>query len=476
MFPLTQKVRRALVRFGVRPTDTLVVAVSGGPDSVCLLHLLKQLPPPYRLSLHVAHLNHQFRPEAAREARFVEGLAEKWGLPATIAARPVSDFCKKNRLSKQAGARVVRYEFCHEVAKKTGAQWIALGHTADDQAETVLMRMLRGSGALGLGGMPGKRAPHIVRPLIDCGRREIQRVLHKDNIPYIEDPSNKKPVYLRNRIRHHLIPTLEQYNPNIKHTLCREAELLQSEDDLMHQWMLNLIPDLGIQCTENSVAFSMASLRTQHVAMQRRLLRWGIKKILCHLNGITFEHIETLIKKGLKGRTGQTLQLLHGIVAITQYSKLILKREESARKVLPPEISRKVCVLPEITAPASSRRVQLPEWGLCFKMSLSGNRPLVFSACIASFDFDSISLPLYLRTWQPGDRFAPLGMGGHRKKIQDFFVDAKIPKEDRHRVPLLISAQGILWVVGHRIDERFRATESTARILTIEIVEGSHGK
>ncbi len=469
MSSLLEKVRRAIIRFAVQPNDKIVVAVSGGPDSVCLLYLLKNLPAPYRLDLHVAHLNHQFRPEAAEEAHFVEKLAGQWHLPVTIAERPVSDICKTQKLSKQAGARMVRYQFCEALAKEVDAQWIAFGHTADDQAETMLMRILRGAGGPGLGGIPEKRNHLILRPIIECSRKDIITTLQKENISYIEDPSNKQPIYLRNRIRHQLIPALEQYNPNIKNTLCREAELLQDENELIDQWMLQMIPELGIQSRQDSVSFHISALQKQHIALQRRLIRWGIKEVLHHLEGITFQHIETIRTQGLNGKNGITLQLPHGMVAIKQYSKLILRQGILSGATRISNTKRPERLLPEMTIVPSRARVDFHEWNLRLKISLTQNRSPVFSACIASFDFDTLSTPLSLRTWQAGDRFSPFGMGGLHKKIQDFFVDAKIPKENRPHIPLLSSPQGILWVVGFRTDERFRATEHTVRILTIEV-------
>ncbi len=467
---LLEKVRQAMLRFSVQPEDKIVVAVSGGPDSVCLLYLLKTLSKPFKLSLHIAHLNHQFRPEADDEAAFVKQLANEWGIPVTIAERPVSQICKSLKRSKQEGARMVRYQFCEAVAKQNNAKWIALGHTADDQAETLLMHLLRGSGRTGLGGIPEKRAPHILRPLLHCTRKEITKALQDHHIPFIEDPSNKKPIYLRNRIRHHLIPILEHYNPDIKNTLYEEAEILQSEDKLIEQWLENLIPDLDILVEDHSVIIPISSIQKQHTALQRRLLRWGIKKILHHLNGIGFEHIESIRGKVILGKTCTAINLPHDIVVKREYSKLTLTRRKPGEHSDRFHIHNKEHFLPEITAFPFNTHVNYKEWEISLKISASQNLAPVFSTCIASFDFDKISPRLSFRNWRPGDRFAPNGMGGRQKKIQDFFVDAKIPKEDRHHIPLLTATEGILWVVGFRTDERFIATEQTTRILTIEIL------
>ncbi|HEY5599542.1 MAG TPA: tRNA lysidine(34) synthetase TilS, partial [Candidatus Manganitrophaceae bacterium] len=209
MISVQTKTRRALLKifeealreFPIRPGDKIVAGVSGGPDSVCLLHLLRALSSRRRFSLHVAHLNHGFRPEAEEEAKFVEALSASWGLPITSSKISVPEFCKERGLSKQEGARQVRYQFLKEVARVVGAKWIAVGHTADDQAETFLMRLLRGAGTQGLGAIPKIREGSIIRPLLNIRRQEIVEALSREKIPSIEDPTNQQTVYLRNRIR-----------------------------------------------------------------------------------------------------------------------------------------------------------------------------------------------------------------------------------------------------------------------------------
>ncbi|WDT81687.1 MAG: tRNA lysidine(34) synthetase TilS [Candidatus Manganitrophus sp.] len=209
---------QSLQRFPLRAGDKIVVGVSGGADSVCLLHLLRQLSSRRHLTLHVAHLNHGFRTEAAQEADFVQRLCDGWKIPTTLSSLPVPRICKERHLSKQEGAREVRYAFLKEVAGATGARWIALGHTADDQAETFLMRLLRGSGSQGLGAIPRMRDGMIIRPLLSISRKQIVDELSREEIPFIEDPSNRQEIYLRNRVRHRLLPLLEEYNPKVKQT------------------------------------------------------------------------------------------------------------------------------------------------------------------------------------------------------------------------------------------------------------------
>ncbi|MDC4203631.1 MAG: tRNA lysidine(34) synthetase TilS [Candidatus Manganitrophus sp.] len=444
-----------------------MVGVSGGADSVCLLHLLRQLSSRRHLTLHVAHLNHGFRTEAAQEADFVQRLCDGWKIPATLSSLPVPRICKERHLSKQEGAREVRYAFLKEVAGATGARWIALGHTADDQAETFLMRLLRGSGSQGLGAIPRMRDGMIIRPLLSISRKQIVDELSREEIPFIEDPSNRQEIYLRNRVRHRLLPLLEEYNPKVKQTFFRETELLQEENDFLTRYTEELIPQLGIEKKKGMVSFDVERLQSLHPALQRRMVRWSLDQLHPGLKGIGFQHIETVLLKALTGQTGKTYPLPHQLWAEKGYTRLFLRKRDSKenQKGASRQSSR-----PEIILSPSANPIDLPEWGLRLTVSLHRDRERLpaFSTCAASFDFDRISNPLTLRRWRAGDYFVPTGMGGKHKKLQDLFVDAKVPKSQRASIPLLTCPEGILWVVGLRIDDRFRATEKSKKVLIVE--------
>lgn len=462
-----EKVRRAINSFSVSAGEKVVVAVSGGPDSVCLLHLLKSLFPDRPLQLHVAHLNHGLRPESREEARFVEVLSRKWDLPFTGKTLNATEYPKKE--SVQVEARRLRYHFLREVARHFGAKWIALGHQADDQAETFLMRILRGSGVTGLSGIPAMRDNAIIRPLLDCTRGEIMAELSRQGISFMRDSSNKKTVYQRNRVRHHLIPILQSYNPKIKANFCRETVLLRDENDFIEQSLSTILPSLEITIHDSSVVFKTEKIAALHPALQRRALRTS----LAHLGKPDFKTIEIIRQQMILEVREMKLSLPQSLVAERRGMVLqITKMERPYRiKSVWPEIKEQI--LHEITDSISNTNIDLREWEIRLKVSLTPKRETrgfspALSTCIASFDFDNISLPLSIRSWRPGDRFVPFGMHGHRKKLQDFFMDHKIKKSERHRKPLLCSREGILWVLGLRIDERFCVTKDTSRILTVE--------
>ncbi|MBN4054842.1 tRNA lysidine(34) synthetase TilS [Nitrospira defluvii] len=464
---LFEKAQQVFDRASIRQGDRIVVAVSGGADSVCLLYLLKELSMTLSLSLHVAHLNHGLRAEAEDEAQFVAALSKSWGIPFTTDIRSVLETCRESKCSIQTGARTVRYRFLNDVAQAVGAQWIALGHTADDQAETFLMRALRGAGVGGLSGMHAIRKGSIVRPLLDCTRKEILATLAEGKISFIEDPSNNKRVYHRNHIRHVLIPILEKYNPKVKEALCREAMLLQDEDDFVDQSMAALLPKLAIEIDPDTLAFDMDGLRAAHPAIQRRLIRWGFQKLLGDGKALDFQSTEVLRSMIEPGCDKRSHCLTPFLKAEIEWPHLYLKRRVPSLQADRTPTER---ILSEITAGLVSIQIDLPEWELKVNISLKSGPPSAVSACKASFDFDKLTFPLSIRGRRPGDRFIPFGMKGKHKKLQDFFVDTKIPRSERHRRAILSSPKEIVWVMGLRVDERFCATKDSTRTLTIDIV------
>ncbi len=452
---LTHVFEKACAAFPIQAGERIVVAVSGGSDSVCLLHLLRERAARHGLLLHVAHLNHQFRIEADDEARFVARLSEAWGIPVTVASLPVAALCKAQGWSKQEGARNVRYRFLEETAQRVGAKWIATGHTADDQAETFLMRLLRGAGPTGLAAIPRWRETQratLIRPLLDVTRQTIVAELTRAGIAWVEDPSNARPTSLRNRIRHELLPILAQYNPRIKETLCREASLLRDEDDGMRAVALEQIATLARQHGEE-ILLNAAGLRALHPALQRRVLRWGIAQ----RTGVvaSFDRIEAL-RQSLARPPGAVYMLPGGVRAERHHTDLILRR--GAPMPPPPPAP--------IEIPTLEASVDAPAWRL--RLRFTPSRPSRVSPDCAVFDRDKVTLPMTLRAWQPGDRFMPSGMKG-RKKVQDFFVDKKIPRGLRHTLPILACPVGILWIVGHRTDAAFQATPDTAHVLTVHV-------
>ncbi len=474
---LSTKVKETIKRYRMlNPGDRVVVAVSGGPDSVCLLSVLQACAEEFSITLHVAHLNHMFRgAESAREALFVEKLAKKLGISATIEQFEVSAYCRERGLSAQAGARDVRYRFLHQVADKVGASRIATGHTATDQAETFLMRLLRGAGVSGLSAIRPVRQ-NVVRPLIDVTREEVLNYLRTTGLEYVSDPSNSKPVYTRNKIRLEILPIFKQFNPRIVETLASEAALLRDEEDAAES-CLSIIAE-GVMIQEGDiVSLKREDFNALPRAFKRRILRRAVALLGVRSSDLSSVQINDAIAFMAAAQTGRVMHLPYGLLIEREYSKFVIRLQASA------ETYSYTIMVPGITA--------IPELGLEVETSIheaneEGNphsyKPVVtgegevFEASLpankfwkAQFDYDKIGSRLTIRNRRSGDWFCPSGMGGKSKKLQDFFVDEKIPGQRRNRIPILLSGENIVWVVGMRTDNRFLPRENTKSIVGVHV-------
>ncbi len=449
----------------IRPGEKIVVGVSGGPDSMALLYLLYDLRGDLGCKLHVAHLDHKLRgAESKADAAFVEEHARKLVLPITIEVLDVRKMILPGE-SLEAGARRIRYEFYERVILSTGASKIALGHSADDQAETVMMRLLRGSGAQGLGGIPPVRDSKFIRPLIEVSRSEIDEYLGQLQIKPRQDSSNLSTIYERNKVRLELIPMLERkYRPNIKQILQQTGDILRAEDDLLM--------DLARESMDNCVQFPdalkaiirISDFRGYHLALQRRMLRLAIEKLTGDLSGFDYDHIRDVLNLALSGATGSVINLPRGLSAEKVYDELILRLGRTETRVGPFDYRVGIPGETKIPELGLSVRTMGPEKVHTDKFQSSKDR---FREI---FDYGKIRGELHLRSRRPGDKFKPLGMSG-MKKLKDFFIDEKIPRDLRDRIPILTDADNsILWVVGYRMDDRFKLTESTKTQIMITVV------
>jgi tRNA(Ile)-lysidine synthase len=438
--------------------ERVLVALSGGPDSVCLLHVLKNVMEKFNLALSVLYVDHGLRPEeAAEEKEFCENLSAKFNLPFLTKSIDVKSYAKESKLSMQEAARELRYRVFDDAAHEINADKIALGHTADDQAETLVMRLLRGTGPAGLSGIPPVRGKFI-RPLIGIQKKEIKQYLEEEEIDFIVDSSNLKKDYLRNKLRLSLMPLIEEINPNIIDTLSRTAAIFREEERYFEIIVAKTLMKLTSRKTNSRIELFLGPL----TAMEKILLRRTLRKVIddtSSLRKINYIHIEDIIQLIKKGKTGGRLYLPHGIRAIKDYSTLILTSEPPVR------LNTYTLNVPE--------EMILKEAGILVHASVqdckeSEIKDRKTSDVIAAFDADRLIFPLIIRPREKGDFFYPLGFG-KKKKLQDFFVDEKVPRDERDAIPLIISGENIIWVVGYRGDERFRVTDETKRILKLEV-------
>ncbi len=456
---ILDKVRQSISAYTIlSPGDRVLVAVSGGPDSVCLLSVLHALAKELDLTLHVAHLDHMFRgEESADEARFVAGLAKKFDLPATVEKIDVPAFCRERGLSSQEGAREARYGFLRRVADDAGFTHIATGHTADDQAETFLMRLMRGAGVSGLAAIPPKR-DSIIRPLIAVTREEVIGYLQSNSLDYKTDPSNLKPVYTRNRIRLEILPVLKRFNPRIVETLSSEAALLREENEAVEAY-LGVLAETACVLTEGTLSIKRDVFDTLPPAFRRRLLRRVVDMAKGDASSLSRGTIDDALMFMMTAQTGKTMTLSHDITITREYNRFILGEHEA------PEGFSQTLALPGTT--------QIPKLGLDVETEISDGRATgqedVNYLWRAEFDYDKIGPVLTIRSRRPGDWFQPAGMAGKSKKLQDYYVDEKVPRRKRDAVPLLCSGEDILWVMGLRTDERFLAGAGARRVVIVTV-------
>jgi tRNA(Ile)-lysidine synthase len=463
------KIQSTLAKLLV-PGEPLLAGVSGGADSVALLNMLVA----GGCRPHICHLNHQLRgTDSDADAKFVRQLAKKHGLPFTIEKRDVAALAAKHKLSIEDAARRARHEFFAAVAQKTGIKTLALAHTADDQVETFLLKLLRGAGAAGLSGMEQEHqlgGVRVIRPLLGVRRKEILDYLKTQKLSWREDASNADLRFTRNRVRHVLLPLLErEFNPAVRETLLRTAEILRDEDLYLTRRVSEAIYSPAYCGDEIDVE----AFRGWPPAVQRRVVRLWLGPEI----ELGFEHIEAVRELALSERPSAEVHLPEDLVVYREYDEL----KKAQRKKSKPAIGKWPLVIDGETV-IQELRVKL----ICHSDPASaGEEPRKFTGPasipaealrfaqgdkqLESFDADSLGDSPFIRTWQEGDHFQPLGMSGE-KKLQDFFVDGKVPRRIRGRTPLLCASDGrIAWVVGVRIADPFKIGKSTRRILRVQV-------
>ncbi len=486
------RVRRFVEARELMQPGIVVVAVSGGQDSVTLLDVLRRLRAELRIDLHVAHLNHMFRgAQSESEAEYVRELARGWGIPATVAAIDVPAYRTRQRLAKQVAARYARYQFLAAVAKQVGARQIAVGHTADDAVETLLMNLLRGAGLAGLRGIspsremtqgqlgpaleatdwamgepmvPGKPLPQVVRPILELFRAETEEYCRSRDLAFRRDPSNLDLAYRRNWIRAELLPLLEKHSAGARKRLRNAADLLSDEYSLVAGLVDESWSRLA-QETPGRVEFSLGEWNRLEPALQRHLLRRAMERLAGSLEEFGRLHVDAAEAAIRRGATGTHVDLPRELVLEKGYNSFWLMGPSAPppRGLAAPKEPVPLPVPGELALAGGVLAAELLELGTAGVHRndyCSGNR---WEACLDAGKVGSI---LLVRRRKGGDRFVPLGMD-QSKKLQDFLVDEKVPREERDRIPVVATPEQIAWVVGYRIDDRFKVTPDTRRILRL---------
>ena len=443
--------------------DRVIVGVSAGVDSMVLLHLLYRFREEFDLSLVIAHAHHGLRPvESDCEAEFVQKESHRLGLPFESRQFNVREFQRSGGFSLQDAARRLRFEFFHEVLKKYGARKIALGHHADDQVETVLLNLFRGSGLKGLKGMLPIREGRVIRPLLEVRREEIEDFARENAIPYLFDSSNLKGNYLRNRIRLHLIPLIERdYQSGFRRRLLRTSRLLSHENDFLEKEAEKAYKKI-VEETDRGIVFTLSSYQSLHPVLQWRVTQKALERMgrESSIDGVEVSDVNLIYRRLQRPPASFLLELSHGLYLEKRYDLILLGKGKA--KTIPP-FEREIVIRGRTLIPEIGKEVVVEERGW------EKTQWVDPSPFIAFFDFEKLDLPLKIRNFRPGDRFQPLGTKG-TQKLKEFFIDHKVPKIERPHIPLLISNERIVWIVGYRIDERFKITSHTQKVLRVEFI------
>jgi tRNA(Ile)-lysidine synthase len=460
----------------------LLVGVSGGADSLCLLHALRALALELGLALHVAHLDHGLRAASAADAAWVGALCAEWGLPCTLEHCAVRVLAERGRLSLEDAARQARYSFLVQVAQQVGARTVAVGHTADDQAETVLLHLLRGAGLEGLAGMapdarwplPGERgADHLrlLRPLLTLTRAETEAYCAAAGLLPRQDESNRDLAYARNRVRLELLPLLRELNPGITATLGRTAQVIAGEVAALQSIELKVWAAMAAE-ESGGVRLARTVFEQQAVGLQRRLLRRAVGA-LSSLHDLTWEQVEAARRIALAGRTGACASLPHGLRLRVDYDWLWIEpaRRTSADTEWPALAQPTQLHIPGEAALAAGWRIAAQ---LLARAELPDDWATTREPWVAYLDADAVGCDVSLRSRRPGDWLLPLGLHG-RQKLSDLLINVKMSAVYRDALPLVLVGEAIAWVVGVRCDQRFAVTDRTERVCVLRVIRNLEG-
>jgi tRNA(Ile)-lysidine synthase len=453
------------------PQETVLAAVSGGADSLCLLLVMKELG----FSVCVAHFNHGLRPESARDSETVRRFAEKLKIPCYVGRGEVREHAVHNHMTVEEAARELRYDFLFRTASDCQTTVVATGHTMDDQAETVLMHLVRGSGLDGLRGIrPGQRASEnwkrtitenirIVRPLLCLTHSQTVEYCREKGWQPLEDPSNQDPSFARNRIRWELLPELRAYNPEIVSILCRLSDIAATHAEFVE----GVVQDFwsrSVRGEEPSlIRIPRDEFNRSPLAVRQGLVRRAVREINGSLRDLDYRHVSRVIEFCLTPTSTRRMNLALGIDASIESGSLVFSKHEGIPSV--PEWENLPLPIP------GSVSIRRPNWEIRLA-SLEGSDPSLWNEpkdpWMARIDADRIHLPLRLRERATGDRFFPAGMSGP-VKLCDFLASHHLPARERDRWPLVCDGDGILWIPGFRIREGAALSKTSVRCVEIRV-------
>lgn len=441
----------------IQKGDKIVVGLSGGPDSVCLLHILSRLKDKFDLEIYAAHLNHQIRGiEAQKDAFYISNLCEEMGITFFIKSINVPEYCEKNGVSIEEGARKLRYEMFYEVKNNTRANKIAIGHNLNDQAETILMRIMRGTGLQGLKGIEYIRDGVIIRPILDIERSDIEKYCEQNNLNPRIDKTNLESIYTRNKIRLELIPYMkDNFNSNIIESIARMGNSLRSDNDYIENEALIKFKEVS-NINDDSVEINLSSYINLHNSIKVRILRNSIKHILGDTNFIDQRHIDDIIDLEDESKIDKVINLPRGIFVYRKKNSIILTNKEIVIEEI--EFCYNI---------PSNGFIKIKEIGTIIEtqvVNISKYKRSKSDKSSKWFDFNKIKGGIVVRNRRSGDK---IKLSGGSKKVKDLFIDIKVPKEDRCKIPIIADSQGILSVGDFRNSEDYKIDEKTKEVLKV---------
>ncbi len=443
----------------IEPGETVLAAISGGPDSMAMLNCLVFLRKDLEFKLLIAHVNHGVRGEyAKRDQEFVEGVAKDYKIPYFTKNVDMVAYGKELHISSEEAGRILRYGFFRKVLSDYGGGKIAVAHNKNDQAETILYRIIRGTGLDGLKSMEFIKED-IIRPLLNISRKEIEDYIEQKNIKFVVDHTNLETDYTRNKIRLELLPYIkENFNPNIIDSLYRLTGIATGEIQIIEQITTEKYNLIVKNTTESSIIFNGALFKLESNPIRKRLIRKAIKNISGDLHGIEEIHINDIIKLFQEAKTGKSIDISKGLRGRVSYSDFIIELINNANTKLE---TKKLEIGENI----------LGEWGIILWLELISKDRINFkNDDIKYIDYDKVSGDLWIRQRKPGDKFSPLGLRG-TKKLKDYMIDKKIPQDKRNFTPLFCDNSEIIWVIGYGLSDKYKITKETKRTLRIKLIK-----
>ena len=457
----------------IEPGEGVVAGVSGGADSVCLIHVLHSLRSELGVKLHAVHVNHMLRGEEAdADERYTADLCRELGIPLHILRTDVAAAAAGLGISIEEAGREIRYREFNRHAEATGAAKIAVAHNRNDQAETVMLNIIRGTGAAGLCGMEYARG-NIIRPLLSADREEIEHYCKAAGLQPRTDSSNLTQEYTRNKVRLGLFPYInENFGANIINSLCRLAENTAADQRFMEKCAGGAYRQALCESREGSVSMDIGKLQSLDPAILMRVLRQAVIHAAGSAKGVGSTHYQALADLVGKGITGTQAELPRGIRASVSYGilKVFTAGDPAEKNLQVEEFSRQAAIpgttpIPEVGADLTTSLHQ--------PLSIDKYKSLWYNPYVQYFDYDLLKKGIHIRNRRNGDIFKPLGSGG-TKKLKEFFIDSKIPREMRSRIPLICYGNETVWVIGYKISDKFKVTENTKKVLKIEFNRRGH--